>query len=220
VSSFYWPSQGSGGGGSGNVTGPASSTTDAIAIYADTTGKVLLNTSLLFNDGNLNPPDDTTADANQALSINFSAANKTGGTGDGGDMVVSGGNSLGGNGGDLDLFSGEASGSGNGGDVNVTAGNSASGNGGNINLSANTGGSSNGVINFSTANTLWATLDAGGNLTGPLTSLAVSSLIMTNTATPASGVGTLTNLPSGNSGNPTGYLVIIVNGTPRNFPFW
>lgn len=39
-------------------------------------------------------------------------------------------------------------------------------------------------------------------------------------ATPASGVGTFTNLPAGSSGNPTGYLQISINGTIRNIPYW
>lgn len=41
-----------GGGGSGDVVGPASSTTNAIAKYADTTGKLLSNTSVTIDASN------------------------------------------------------------------------------------------------------------------------------------------------------------------------
>lgn len=39
-------------------------------------------------------------------------------------------------------------------------------------------------------------------------------------ATNASGVGTLTNLPAGSSGNPFGYVQINVNGVQSYIPFW
>lgn len=42
----------------------------------------------------------------------------------------------------------------------------------------------------------------------------------TTLGTPAAGVGTFTNLPSGASGNPTGYIQININGTNRFIPFW
>jgi hypothetical protein len=39
-------------------------------------------------------------------------------------------------------------------------------------------------------------------------------------ATNGSGVGTLTNLPSGASGNPTGYVQITINGGTHYLPYW
>lgn len=41
-----------------------------------------------------------------------------------------------------------------------------------------------------------------------------------STATPASGVGTLTNLPAGFSGNPTGYAQFTINGVTHVIPYW
>lgn len=43
MSSALWPPQGSGGGGGGNVTGPSSSVQYSIPIFADTTGKALID---------------------------------------------------------------------------------------------------------------------------------------------------------------------------------
>jgi hypothetical protein len=45
-------------------------------------------------------------------------------------------------------------------------------------------------------------------------------LLNTATATHASGVGTITNLPSGYSGNPTGYIQITINGNTHVIPYW
>lgn len=45
-------------------------------------------------------------------------------------------------------------------------------------------------------------------------------VLNTSTATPASGVGTFTNLPSGYSGNPTGYIQITINGGTHVIPYW
>lgn len=42
----------------------------------------------------------------------------------------------------------------------------------------------------------------------------------TSTATPASGAGTFTNLPTGYSGNPTGYVQITINGGTHVIPYW
>lgn len=45
-------------------------------------------------------------------------------------------------------------------------------------------------------------------------------VLNTSTSAPASGVGTLLNLPAGASGNPSGYIKININGTDRVIPFW
>lgn len=48
------------------------------------------------------------------------------------------------------------------------------------------------------------------------TTFLINSIIGTN----AAGVGTLTNLPTGKSGNPTGYIQISLNGTTAYIPYW
>jgi len=42
----------------------------------------------------------------------------------------------------------------------------------------------------------------------------------TATATPGTGTGTITNLPAGFSGNPTGYISILINGGTHVIPYW
>lgn len=54
---------------------------------------------------------------------------------------------------------------------------------------------------------------------GDASNLGVHTL-NTTLATNGAQVGTLTNLPTAVSGNPTGFIVIKVNGTNRNIPFW
>lgn len=65
---------------------------------------------------------------------------------------------------------------------------------------------------------------AGGVFNGPvqigMTSSTPQHILNTNTLTPASGILTLTNGPSGFSGNPAGYIDIIVNGNPQTIPYW
>ncbi len=51
-------SGGGGGGGGGDVTGPASSVAGELALYLDTTGKVLTNSSFYENAGSLAPRTD------------------------------------------------------------------------------------------------------------------------------------------------------------------
>jgi large repetitive protein len=63
------------------------------------------------------------------------------------------------------------------------------------------------------------TLTGGAVVIGPPGEDGTHSL-NTATATPASGVGTITNLPSGASGNPAGYISIIVNTTTVVIPYW
>jgi len=45
-------------------------------------------------------------------------------------------------------------------------------------------------------------------------------ILNTATATPDGGVGTLTNMPTGISGNPVGYIQITVNGNTHYLPYW
>lgn len=60
----------------------------------------------------------------------------------------------------------------------------------------------------------------GGINTIGSSGLTPQHVLNTATATNGAGVGTLTNLPSGSSGNPTGYIQITINGSTRNIPYW
>lgn len=44
--------------------------------------------------------------------------------------------------------------------------------------------------------------------------------LTSSTVATGAGIGTLTNMPAGVSGNPTGYIQILVNGVARVVPFW
>jgi hypothetical protein len=59
-----------------------------------------------------------------------------------------------------------------------------------------------------------------GAITLGATSTTPTHVLNTNTATPASGIGTLTNMPTGISGNPAGYITILINGTTHYMPYW
>jgi hypothetical protein len=52
------------------------------------------------------------------------------------------------------------------------------------------------------------------------TSTTPTHALNTSTAAPAGGALTLTNAPTGRSGNPAGYITITVNGTLAYLPFW
>src|ERR1700761_6042988 len=54
---------GSGGGGTGNVVGPGISTTNAIAIYANTSGTLLNNSAVTITGGSMNVLNATTVNA-------------------------------------------------------------------------------------------------------------------------------------------------------------
>lgn len=81
VSPLAWALVGGGGSGSGDVVGPASSTANAIAIYDDTTGKLLAEAPATFDvDGNLvmalndrlvMSTDQATATTNRLIELKF-----------------------------------------------------------------------------------------------------------------------------------------------------
>ena len=79
----------------------------------------------------------------------------------------------------------------------------------------------------STAQTLQtvATFGATSIILNPATTIGASSTtpqhsLNTTTATPASNVGTLTNLPTAYSGNPAGFIQISINGNTQIIPYW
>jgi len=101
----------------------------------------------------------------------------------------------------------------NAGNMTLRAGNatggSSTGNGGSLTLAAGTTvGGTAGSINFQTAGSTQMSIDASG------------ILHYAQTTANASGSLTLTNAPTGKSGNPTGYLTINVSGTNRVIPYW
>lgn len=59
-----------------------------------------------------------------------------------------------------------------------------------------------------------------GVLTLGNSSLLSQHVLNTATSATASGVGTLTNLPTGHSGNPTGYIQMTINGSTHVIPYW
>jgi hypothetical protein len=63
-------------------------------------------------------------------------------------------------------------------------------------------------------------ITGAGVVTMGATSSTPQHVLNTATATPASGVGTFTNLPTGYSGNPTGYIQHTINGTTHIIPYW
>ena len=75
-------------------------------------------------------------------------------------------------------------------------------------------------IGFVTAGTQYGSLSSAGAWTlgsGTATEHALNTLLAAN----AAGVCTLTNGPSGKSGNPTGWISINVNGSSaRVIPYW
>lgn len=78
----------------------------------------------------------------------------------------------------------------------------------------------NGFIFESNGSATIGTISDAGAFTFGATSSTPTHRFNTSMATNATGVGTLTNLPSGSSGNPTGYITFNLNGTVRNIPFW
>ncbi len=99
-------------------------------------------------------------------------------------------------------------GSGDPGDIELTGGASTGGHAGGNVVMAGGAGSTAGNIQLNSASVI------GAIATTPQHSLN------TATSTNASGILTLTNAPAGVSGNPAGYISIVINGTLRVIPFW
>lgn len=64
------------------------------------------------------------------------------------------------------------------------------------------------------------TIDGVNGVTIGATSTTTQHKLNTATSAPAAGALTLLNGPTDTSGNPTGYVSIVVNGTSRVIPFW
>lgn len=117
---FFIPPASSGGAGTGNVVGPAGATDSAIALYDGVTGTLIKN-SVVTIDGTGNirvngqPLSLGSADAGDSTTI-ITVDNPGG---DAGDVIVSGGDSTGGNGngGDVVLSPGEGNGTGDDGGI-------------------------------------------------------------------------------------------------------
>ncbi len=102
---------------------------------------------------------------------------------------------------------GSNAGSGTGGDVAISGGHSVGGIAGSVTLVAGTG-LTNGNIQLNSPSVI------GAVATTP------QHALNTATSTNASGTLTLLNAPAGVSGNPTGYISIMINGSPAVIPFW
>lgn len=131
----FIPNEGAGGGGSGDVVGPAGATPNAIVLFDGATGK-LIKESVLLVDG--------------AGNITTNGAPVSIGSSDPGDdtTVVTGDNGAG-NAGDVIINPGD--GSVDGGSVNIVGGDGGTGNGGNVNLQPGQGGAADGEICFISA---------------------------------------------------------------------
>lgn len=153
------------GGGTGNVTGGASSTDNAIARYDSTTGKVIQNSSIIISDLSLNLVTITTPTVSgTATSIHHFGGSSS--TTDGGEFIIKGGNAGGagigglfqlsggngstsGDGGAAVINGGEGGGlSGKGGDVLLQGGVGTAGAGGDVIIEGGVGSTTNGKISL------------------------------------------------------------------------
>ncbi len=125
---------------SGKVSGPASSTDNAFAIFDGTTGELIQNTAMVFND---------ISGVNRQILFNENLFINFNNTGDGFGFIFNAGDGVASNssGGILDFFAGSAtSGNAIGGEINMLAGNgSGSGNGGPLILDAGNANQTNGT---------------------------------------------------------------------------
>lgn len=113
------------------------------------------------------------------------------------------------------------------GGVSLVTGNNSAGTSGDITINS---GTATGAGKVSGNITLTPGAIAGGATQGNIvlnaqtqigaTSTTLQHILNTQLATNGSGVGTFSNLPSGASGNPTGYISITINGSVRFLPFW
>lgn len=69
-------------------------------------------------------------------------------------------------------------------------------------------------------NNLAFQIDANGAFTIGISGTSQQNTLNTLTAAPASGIGTLTNLPIGVSGNPAGYIQMTINGATHYIPYF
>ena len=148
--------------------------------------------------------------------IILGAASVSPNTNAGGKVRVEGGTSYGpGNGGDLLLQGGGTCGTGSG----------SLGNNGNIYLQSGYSQCAGpfttpGAIYVQTNNVTQLSIGSTGIITIGASGSTNQHAINVSTATPGTGVGSITNLPSGYSGNPTGYMQFTINGATHVIPYW
>jgi hypothetical protein len=151
-----------------------------------------------------------------ALTLAGGAGNATPGTA--ANVNLNGGPGDG-SGGSASFLGGNAAGNNKAGGGLLIAGGTSTGsaNGGNIVFETSPAGSSGSsanalvVVGSVTSSGGWTIGQSGGVQTHQING---------STSTPGSGVGTLTNLPGALSGNPTGYLLLEINGSFARVPFW
>ena len=167
--------------------------------------------------------DNIASGSSATAAVSLKSGNQTGsGLGQTGNVTISTGGitniSSGNVTGDLTLSSGSSTGGGGvTGTVTISSGNGTTGSiSGDIIIATGTGSGviRGGVYVEGTAISLEASTTIGETSTTPIHSLN------TALATNGSGTATLTNLPSGFSGNPTGYISININGSPHILPYW
>lgn len=179
--------------GGGNVTGPGSSTTNAISTYSDTTGQLLSNTDLIYSSDTLNNSDTTTGSSTTGPLLTIRAGNQTvaSATGAGASLTIKSGSATG------------AGSSGNSGTVIVTTG--------------TTVGGSSGGLQLQTANALAGPTTHGGSIivkpgNSNTTSVASQTSLLGGTNT-GSGAGGQVLITGGfASGSGSGGTVIISGG--------
>lgn len=76
------------------------------------------------------------------------------------------------------------------------------------------------IAEIGTANVTAITVSSGQAVTIGPASTTHTHALNTATSAPDAGIGTLTNMPTGVSGDPDGYIKITVNGTDVVIPFW
>ncbi len=81
----YSSRSGGGGGGGGTVAGPMSSTTGALAVWANTSGTLLENSNILFSSNQLGLASDSTG---TAPTFTIQGANETGTNANGGSIAL------------------------------------------------------------------------------------------------------------------------------------
>jgi hypothetical protein len=113
----------SGSSGTGDVTGPASATDNAIARYDNTTGKIIQDSAITVGDISGNAVVITTPSASTSTSIQLKGGNTSSNNANGGDAYNYGGAGLGsGNGGQAYVAGGAAGATGIGGAAGVYGG--------------------------------------------------------------------------------------------------
>jgi len=216
-----WVSQG-GGGGTGDVTGPSSSTSGTIAVFSGTSGKIIADaTNLIATATNITPATAGTFSINGFVNT----------SGAGSSLTLRGGNSTGNLGGAISVTAGSTQQSGNGATTTITGGsntvggggttivaagtsNAASQSGGNLSLrggqpgSGGTAGSIGMTTGTSAGGSTRLTIDGSGNIipgTAALATTATDGFIYSQSC-----AGTPTGVPAATA---TGRVPLIIDST-------